>query len=88
MLEYLRIMEHKLIDIFSGRTITIKINKVNYKGYVHDELKKELNSGDTRCTETIRDFLKFKRLKRIKTEETKLLESDEEQILELRFMSP
>ena len=40
MLEYQKIMEYKLIDIFSTSTIITKINNINYKGYVHDKLKK------------------------------------------------
>ena len=41
MLEYLKIMEYKLIDMLSNPTIIRKINNSNYNGYVHDKLKKE-----------------------------------------------
>ena len=51
MLEYLRVMEWKLIDIFSTTTCVRKINNANLKGYVHNKLVKELNSRDTRCAE-------------------------------------
>ena len=50
--------------IFSTPTIIRKINNANYKSYVHDNLKKELNSGDTRRAKAIIDSLKLKREKK------------------------
>ena len=64
MLEYLKIMEWKLIGMFSTPTFVRKINNASYKGYVHDKLIKELKSGDTRHAETILDSYEFKRLKK------------------------
>ena len=46
ILEYFKIIENKVIDIFSTPTIIIKINNANYIGYLHDKLKTELNSGN------------------------------------------
>ena len=40
MLEYLWIMEYKLIDMLSIPNSIIKINKSNFRGYVHDKLKR------------------------------------------------
>ena len=63
MLEYLEITEKYLL-MFSTFTIKNlllrKIKNVNYKGYVHDELKKK-NSWDTHRTEAILDSFNFKR---------------------------
>ena len=56
----LKIVEEKLINMFSTPIIIRKINSVNYKGYVH-KLKKELNNGDRSHTEAIHDSHKFKR---------------------------
>ena len=53
MLVYLKIIEDRLIDMFSTHSIIRKINNVNYKEYVHDKLKKKLNSGDTHRAEAI-----------------------------------
>ena len=61
MLAYLKIIEDELIDMFSTSSINRKINNANYKGYVYDKLKKELNSGDTSRAEAILDSLKFKK---------------------------
>ena len=61
MLAYLKIIEDKLIDMFSTRTIIRKIKDVNYNGYIHDKLRKELNSRDIRHAEAIFDSLKFKK---------------------------
>ena len=41
MLDYLRIIWDELIDTFSTPRIIKKISNVNYKGYVHDTLKKK-----------------------------------------------
>ena len=38
MLAYMKIVEDKLIDMFSTPTVIRKIKDVNYKGYVHDKL--------------------------------------------------
>ena len=61
MLEYLKIAEDKLIDMFCTPTIIRKINSANYKGYAHDKLKKELYSGDACYAEAILESFKFKR---------------------------
>ena len=61
MLEYLRVMEWKLIDIFSTTTCVRKINNANLKVYVHNKLVKELNSRDTRCAEANLFFFFFKK---------------------------
>ena len=61
MLAYLKITEDKLIDMFSTRTIIRKIKDVNYNGYVHDKLRKELNSRDIHHAEAIFDSVKFKK---------------------------
>ena len=62
MLEYLEITEKYLL-MFSTFTIKNlllrKIKNVNYKGYVHDELKKKKNSWDTHRTEAILDSFNF-----------------------------
>ena len=47
MLEYMKIMEQKLIDIFSAPTLARKINNANYKGYIRKKLNDEINSGYT-----------------------------------------
>ena len=38
MLAYMKVVEDKLIDMFSTPTVIRKIKDVNYKGYVHDKL--------------------------------------------------
>ena len=48
--EYLRIMEDKLIDIFSTPSI---IKKTKNKDYVNDKSKKKLQNEDPRHTETV-----------------------------------
>lgn len=41
MLEYLKVMEQKLIDMLSTPTVVRKINNGNYKGYVYVKKKKK-----------------------------------------------
>ena len=74
LLEFLKIMEWKLIDMFSNPSVIRKINNVNYKGYVNKNVNEKMDRGDTRHTKAILDSFKFKMLKRIKTE--KSLEGD------------
>ena len=63
MLEYLKIMKWKLIDILSTPALVKKINNANYKGYVKNKLNDELNRRNTHHAEAILDyFIKFKRL--------------------------
>ena len=50
------------------------------------KLNGEINGGDTRCTESIHDSLKFKRLEGIKTEEP--LEEHEMKIANLSDVPP
>ena len=47
--------------MFSTPTIIRKVNNANFKGYVHDKLKKKLNIGDGHRAEGIHDSFKFKR---------------------------
>ena len=68
MLEYLRILEDKLIDKFSTFNIIKIINHANYKTYVLDELKKNFDNEDLCHVEAILHSLKFQRLEKIKIE--------------------
>ena len=72
--------------MFSTSTIVRKIKILNYKGYVLDKLKKELNSGDTSQTEAIFDSSEFNWLQKIHTE--KPLDSDEVKTVDLSDISP
>ena len=62
ILEYLKIMEWKLIDMFSTLSIIRKLTNVNYKSYVNKELNEELDSGDTHNVKAILDSFKVKKL--------------------------
>ena len=73
MLEYMKIVEDKLINMFSTPTVIRKIKDVNYKGYVHDKLREELNSIDTCNTEAIFGSLRFKKSQETIAESLKLL---------------
>ena len=64
MLGYLKIMKYKLADILSTPTIIKKVNNSNYKGYVHDKLKKEFIIEDTHRAEEILDYFIFKKLEK------------------------
>ena len=64
MLQYLKLMEWKLVDMFSTPTFVRKINNDNYKDYVHDKLLKVMSSGDIHHAEAILDSFVFKRLKK------------------------
>ena len=72
--------------MFSTSTIVRKIKILNYKGYVLDKLKEELNSGDTSQTEAIFDSYEFNWLQKIHTE--KPLDSDEVKTVDLSDISP
>ena len=69
MLEYLKIMEWKLVNIFSTHSVFLKISNVNWKGSVNKKLNEEMDSEDTHLAEEILDSFKFKRLAKIKVEE-------------------
>ena len=69
MQKYLKIMEWKLSDVFSTPGINRKINDDYYKGYVNKKLNEDMNYWDTHHVKAILDSSKFKRLKKIKTEE-------------------
>ena len=69
MLEYLKIMEWKLVNIFSTHSVFLKISNVNWKGYVNKKLNEEMDSEDTHLNKEILDSFKFKRLAKIKVEE-------------------
>lgn len=61
LLNYFRIIEHKLIDMFS----IPNINNDNHKDYVHDKLKKKQKNKkakkeDPRHAKSIFDSFKFK----------------------------
>ena len=58
MLEYLKIIEDRLIDMFFTLSIIRKIKNVNYKGYVWDKLKYKLENDDLRHAGTVLEFLK------------------------------
>ena len=73
MLAYMKVVEDKLIDMFSTPTVIRKIKDVNYKGYVHDKLWEELNSRDTCNTEAIFDSLRFRKSQGTIAERLKLL---------------
>ena len=64
MLDYLKIMEWKLIDLLSTLFVVRKINNAIYKRYVNKKLNEEMESGNTRLTEAILDSFKLKRLKK------------------------
>ena len=44
MLNYLKIIEWKLIDMFSTPSVVRKIHNANYKGYVNKKLNEEIES--------------------------------------------
>ena len=69
MLEYLRITEDKLIDMFSTHNIIKIITNANHKGYVHDKFKNKFDNEDPCHIETIIDSFKLKKLEKTKTEE-------------------
>ena len=46
ILEYLNIMEWKLLDVVSTPTIVRKINNDNCKGHANKKLNEEISSGD------------------------------------------
>ena len=70
--------------MFFTPTLVRKINSSNYKGYIKKNLNEETNSGDTGHAIAVLDFLKSKKLKNIKTEET--LEGGEVKTVDLSDM--
>ena len=58
MLEYLKIMEWELVNIFSTASVVLKINNVKCKGYENKKLNEEMDSEDPRLTEAILDSFK------------------------------
>ena len=42
MLEYLKIMEWKLVNIFSTHSVFLKISNLSWKGYVNKKLNEEM----------------------------------------------
>ena len=65
MLEYLKIMEWKFIDMFSTPSVVRKINNVNYKDYVKNE---EIDNRATCHAEAILDSFKLVESDEVKTE--------------------
>ena len=53
--------------MFSTLSSAKKINNANHRGYMHDKLKKE---NEEKKIHTILDSFKFKRLEKIKNEES------------------
>ena len=68
MLEYLKIIKNKSVDIFPTPSIAKNINNVNYEGYEDGKLKKLMYEGPC-CTEAILYTFKLKRVEKMKTEE-------------------
>ena len=69
MLVSLKVVKYKLVDISSTPSIVKKVNDINFKGYMDDNLKKLMNK-DPRCVEVIFDSFK---LEKMKTEEPFIL---------------
>ena len=69
ILEYLKIMEWKLVHIFSTNSFFLKLSNANWKGFVNKKLNEEMDSEDTHLPKEILDSLKFKRLGKIKVKE-------------------
>ena len=64
IIESLKIVEWKLIDMFSTPSVVRKINNANHKGYVNKKLNEEMNSENTRLNEAILDSFNLKSLER------------------------
>ena len=62
----LRILEYKLIDIFSTPSSFKKLNSVGHKGFLRNKLNKIMNE-DLCIVEPIYECSKFKRLETLKT---------------------
>ena len=71
MLEYLRITEDKLIDMFFTPSIIKNFNNSKYKNYVHDKLKNKFENGDHLHYKTIHDSCKFQRIQKEKKKRPK-----------------
>ena len=69
MLDYLKVLEWKLIHMFPTLFVVRKINNANYQDYVNKKLNNEINIGNTRLTKAFLDSFKLKRLEQITTEE-------------------
>ena len=69
MLEYLKIVEDRLNDMFSIPSIIRIINNTNQKESAHDELKCKRESEDPRHADAILDPFKFTEKEKVKTEE-------------------
>ena len=69
MLEYLKIVEDRLNDMFSFPSIIRTINNTNQKESAHDELKYKRGSEDPRQADAILDPFKFTEKEKVKTEE-------------------
>lgn len=70
MLEYLRIIEDKLIDMFFTPSIIKNFNNSKYKNYVHDKLKNKFENGDHLHSKTIHDSCKFQMIQKEKKKKT------------------
>ena len=86
MLDYLKNMEWKLVDMVSTSSVVTEINNANCKVHVNIKLNEEMSSGDTRNAEANLDSFKLKRLERVKTEEP--LKGEEVEIADLPDMRP
>ena len=60
VLEYLRNMEGKPIDMFACPSIIKNINNANYKGYVHVKFKTKFENEDSCHAEAIFDSFDLK----------------------------
>ena len=86
MLEYLNVMEWRLIHMLSTPTVARKINNANFISYAKKAINEEMNSVDTRRTEAVFYSFKFNKLERRKIEEP--LEGNEIKIADLSYMPP
>ena len=59
MLEYLKIMEWELVNIFSTASVVLKINNANCKGHVNKKFNEEMDNGDPWLGEAILDSFTF-----------------------------
>ena len=61
VLDYLKIMEGKIINMLCTDTVVRKINNANNKGYIKKKLNEEINIGDIHHAETILKSFKLKK---------------------------
>ena len=73
MLQYLRNMEDKLIDMFSTPSIIQKNKQCQPQGYAHNNSKKKFENEDPCHVKAIVDSFKCKCLEKKKTEEPFIL---------------